>query len=476
MDAEVKSPEYWVNYTVPVGSKLDSKRIARLHDVQVRDGDRIAIPWQEEGDITPEPRLLPYAPYFEQKYVDLEVEHIWRKQWQVACREEDIPNVGDRINYDIVNDSYFVVRTGETEFKAFHNVCRHRGRKLCQGKESGDIRCPFHGWTFSTDGDLIWVPYEQEFPDLNKEHYGLVEAKCETWGGNVFINPDPDAGPLADALGPLTRHFAEYPQEDRYTAIRVLVYAHCNWKTNQEAFQEGYHVVQTHADGMPMFGSVGTQVDCFSEGSGYISRLCTPGMTTDAYLVDDVTPRQGLELFCQAYNLPMPPEGRGNDPVDARKYAADETRKKIEAMTNKDWSHEPVSYFIDMAKYFMFPNQHIWWGEGLPWWYKFTPYGDDPTKSIMEYRMLLPIPADGKRPPVPEPIVVNFGQKAESYEELGTVGHIMDQDISNMEACQRGMMAAPKSISYATTSKYQEQQVTRFYEIYDELLGIKTND
>jgi len=145
-------------------------------------------------------------------------------------------------------------------------------------------------------------------------------------------------------------------------------------------------------------------------------------------------------------------------------------------MTGKDWSKEPVSYFIDMAKYFMFPNLHPWWGEGLPWWYKFTPYHDDPTKSVLEFRMLLPIPADGKRPPVPEPIIVDFGQKAESYPELGAVGHIMDQDVANMEACQRGMMAAPKGINFATTSSYQEQQVTRFYEIYDKLLGLDTND
>ncbi len=476
MDAEVKSPEFWVNFVVPVGSTLDTARIPTLHDIQEKDGDGIAPLWREVGDIRPEPRMMPYAPYFEQKFVDLEVEHIWRKLWQVACRDEDIPNVGDRISYDIVHDSYFVVRTAENEFKAYHNVCRHRGRKLCEGLENGDIRCPFHGWTYTNEGNLKWLPFEQEFPALNRDHHKLVEVQCDTWGGNIFINPDPKASPLADSLGPLTRHFATYPQEERYTAFKVIVHANCNWKTNQEAFQEGYHVVQTHADGMPMFGSVATQVDCFSEGKGFVSRVCTPGMTTDTYLIDDVTPKEGLVLFCKAYDLPLPPEDRGNDPVDARKYAADETRKRIETMTGKDWSKEPVSYFIDMAKYFMFPNHHPWWGEGLPWWYKFTPYRDDPTKSVLEFRMLLPIPADGKRPPVPEALVVDFGQKAESYAELGAVGHIMDQDVANMEACQLGMMAAPKGINYATTSHYQEQQITRFYEIYDELLGLDSDD
>lgn len=471
MDAETKSPEYWIDYEVEVGSKL--KNAPTLREIQEADGDRITIPFQDPGDIQPAARLISYAPYFERKYVDLEVEHIWRKQWQIACREEDIPEIGDRTTYDIVHDSYVVIRTGKKSFKAYHNSCRHRGRKLCEGKGHGEhLRCPFHGWTFGNDGKLKWIPFEQEFPHVDKKHYGLIPVQVDTWGGNVFINPDPAAPPLKQALGPLVKHFRKYPQEERYTAFRVLINLNCNWKTAQEAFLEGYHVVQTHADGMPMFGSVSSQVDCWSEGLGYVSRLCTPGMTTDWYLANDVTPRQGLELYCAAYGMEPPPEGRGHDAVDARRYAAEAQRKRIEELTGKDWSHEPVAYWIDMAIYFMFPNFHPWWGEGIPWYYNFRPAGADPERSQLEYRMLLPLPADGTRPPVPDPIVVDFGEKAESYPELGPTGHIIDQDIANMEAVQAGMKAAPKGTDVATTSRYQEMQIRRFYEIYDRLLGL----
>jgi hypothetical protein len=129
-----------------------------------------------------------------------------------------------------------------------------------------------------------------------------------------------------------------------------------------------------------------------------------------------------------------------------------------------------------MAKYFMYPNHHPWWGEGLPWWYKFTPYGRDPDKSVMEYRMLLPIPKDGKRPEVPEAIIINFGEKAEDNPALGTTGHIVDQDMSNMNAVQRGFKAAADGAAYMTLSQYQEAKIRRFHEIYDQRLGLKIND
>jgi len=475
MNQEVTSPDFWSDYKVEVGHRVDN--VLNLHDIQSKDGDHIADPFLAPGDLEPAPRLISYAPYYEPRYVNLEVERIWRKEWQIACREEDIPNVGDRVSYDIVHDSYIVIRTAANTFKAFHNACRHRGRKLCDGKDSGDLRCPFHGWTFSNDGDLKWVPYDQEFPNLDRSRYGLIPVQCESWGGNVFINPDRSAPPLLESVGPLAAHFRKYPQEGRYTALRILVQCQCNWKTAQEAFMEAYHVVQTHSDGMPMFGSASTQVDVWSEGRGFVSRLATPGMTTDAYVTGMVTARQGLELFCNAYSLPFPPDGRGEDLVDARAYIAEKSCERLQDLTGNDYSDEPVSYWLDMAKYFMFPNFHPWWGENLPWWYNFTPYGSDPDRSIMELRVLVPIPASGERPPVPDALVIGFGERATpTHPELGILAHLIDQDLYNMEAVQKGMRAAPAGADFATTSVYQEKKVRRFHEIYDEMLGLDGDD
>jgi len=471
-------PSYWKDYGKPESGSVVVD-VPTLESILDADNQERAAPLRKRGDYQPEPRLITYDRYTDPKYVPLEVEHIWNKQWQVACREEDIPNVGDRVSYDVVNNSFMVVRTSPTEIKAFYNSCRHRARKLCSGptKSHGkDIRCPFHGWVYDLDGKLEWIPLAQEFPHVDAQHNSLVPVKVATWGGNVFINPDPNAAPLEESLGILVDHYKNYPIEERYTAMRILIKVRCNWKAAQEAFMEGYHVVETHADGMPMFGSAATQVDVWSAGKGFVSRLCTPGMTTDVYIADRVTPREGLMLYCHAQELPLPPEGRGLTPVDARRYAAEAKRATLEAQTGRDFSREPVSYFIDMAKYFMFPNHHPWWGEGLPWWYNFTPIGDNPDHSMMEIRVLLPIPADGQRPPVPEPIELDFDEKGADRPELGAMGHIIDQDLANMLAVQQGFKAAAPGTAYMTLANNHEAKIRHFHEVYDRLLGLDADE
>jgi len=445
-----------------------------FEDILALDEEAPPTILKEAGDAHPGPRPISFDRYFDQRYVDLEVEHIWRKQWQVVCREEDLPKVGDRINYDIVDDSYLVVRSGEHEFKAFYNSCRHRGRKLCEARESGrDIRCAYHGWTYGLDGALDWIPLEQDFPQVDRKHSGLVPIRVATWGGNVFINPDPNAPPLSAALGPLVEHFERYDIGARYTSARMIIEVGCNWKAAQEAFAEGYHVLETHTDGMPMYNSVATRIDCWSQGLGYVARLITPGVVSDSWVADRVSPRETLEMYCKAYNLTPPPADRGLTPADARKYVAQDRARRLHDDTGKDWSTEPTSYFVDQCKYFLFPNHSPFWGEGMPRWQTFKPLGRDPNSCQMEFRTLLPVPASGERPPVPEPIHVKLGESVkERYPILGQAAHLLDQDLDNMCANQRGFKAAAANASFMTLSDTQEAILRRFNELYDQVVGL----
>jgi nitrite reductase/ring-hydroxylating ferredoxin subunit len=462
---------YHIDYGKPEpGSRIEN--VPTFADVLKADGDALPPLLRETGNHSPAPRLVTFDRYYSQDIFDMEVEKIWKKYWQVACREEDIPNVGDRISYDVVNMSFVVVRTGPDEFRAFHNACRHRGRKLCDKRGSGKhLQCAFHGWTYGLDGKLMWVPFEQEFPDLVPERYALHEVKTARWGGNVFINPDRGAPPFDSTLGPLTRHWVDCPQEDRYTSLYVRKKIRCNWKAAQEAFNEAYHVVETHADGMPMFGSALTQIDCWEEGNARINRLATPGMVVDPYISERLTTHDGLKVFCSAYGFEPPPEGRGHTATDARKYAAEQMRKRVEEASGRDFSAHPVSYFLDMVKYVVFPNFHPWWGEMLPWWYRFLPYGNDPEASTMEIRVLLPIPADGKAPPAAEILEIDFDEKGVDFPQLGALGHLVDQDMSNMVAVQKGFKAAALGENFLTLAPRAEAQIGHFYEIYDEIMG-----
>lgn len=217
----------------------DTTGMMMFDEILKADGEVRSAALNDRGTYRPRPRSIPFSRYTDPALVELELEHIWGKCWTVACREEDIPNVGDRTRYDIVDTSYVIVRSAPDTIRAFYNSCRHRGRRLCYGPSSGDkIQCPFHGWTWNLDGNLAWVPSRQDFPHVRNEKFGLIEVRVERWGGNVFINPDPDAAPLADALGVLKQHYLESAQEERFTALRMHKKIRANWKLAQEAFME----------------------------------------------------------------------------------------------------------------------------------------------------------------------------------------------------------------------------------------------
>lgn len=437
-------------------------------------GETIPATVSDRGTHRPENRPLAYKYYLEPKYVAEEKEKIWKKQWQVACRTEDIPNVGDRVAYDVGSLSFLIVRSSENTFKAFWNSCRHRARRLCGDKpESGDIiQCPFHAWSYDLDGKLAWVPRQEEFPNL-QGGTGLRPVKCDAWGGNVFINPDLGAAPLKDALGVMPQHFQDCPQEERYTAVRLKKKVRINWKSGLEAFLEGYHVLTTHPSGMPIFGSTYTQTDCWDDGISSVSRLITPALVPDGWVKDEVTPRLSLDLFCNTYDLPAPPPERGETVADARDYAAKMTAEKLLTNSGVDFRDRSISYLVDMHQWFSFPAFFPWWGEGLPWWYNFTPYGDSPDECVMEIRLLLPTPANGQTPEAAETVWIDFDEQGRDYPETGQVGYIMDEDMENMEEVHKGMKATDPLVARPILAAQQEIRVKHFHEAYIRAMGIK---
>jgi hypothetical protein len=91
-----------------------------------------------------------------------------------------------------------------------------------------------------------------------------------------------------------------------------------------------------------------------------------------------------------------------------------------------------------MAKYFVFPNHHPWWGEALPGWYRFMPVGDHPNESILEVRVTAPIPSKGPRPAPAQPIDIDFDTRTSDIPELGAIGYILEQDMQNLVEIQKG--------------------------------------
>ena len=121
--------------------------------------------------------------YFSKTWHDREVTHVWRKTWQLACRVEEIPNVGDHVVYDIVHDSLIVTRvgTGPNDIRAYVNSCLHRGTQLrTEGGNAKQFRCPFHGFTWDLEGKLRVVPSAWDFPGLDRSEERRVGKECRS--------------------------------------------------------------------------------------------------------------------------------------------------------------------------------------------------------------------------------------------------------------------------------------------------------
>src|SRR5262245_8267918 len=218
---------------------------------------------------------VPVARYTSREFHELEKEKVWRRVWQMACREEDIPKVGDTCVYEICDMSILVVRSAPETIQAYWNVCLHRGRLLREfDGNATELRCPCHGFCWNLNGSLKQVPCEWDFPHVEerRDEFNLPEVKVGTWGGFVFINMDPNCEPLEDFLGGLPWQFKDWKLEKRAKTVHVARIFPTNWKVVQEAFSEAFHVVATHPQLLAAIGDANSEYGW----EGNFSRAITP--------------------------------------------------------------------------------------------------------------------------------------------------------------------------------------------------------
>lgn len=390
------------------------------------------------------------ARYISREWHELEVENLWRSVWQFACRENDIPEVGDHIVYDIALDSYIVIRTTLGEIKAYPNACLHRGRRLKEyAGRCEEIRCPFHGFTWTLDGRLNHIPAQWDFEHIQDDRFSLPECQVGTWAGFVMINPNPEAEPLENFLGEIVEQFEVWDLAHRYTQAHVAKVIHANWKIAQEAFCEALHVNATHPQILPYLGDTNTQVDIWDN----FARAITPGGTPSPLL--DWTPTQDEMMRAMTDTrhdelTPMPvAEGESMRAVGA---AASRERWRPAAGERVDRMSD--AEMMDSIDYTVFPNFHPW-GAFNRIVYRFRPHGDDHRRAIMECIFLAPY--RGERPPN---AAVHFLQEHETFTdapELGMLGKVFNQDLFNMAKVQRGLETTRKP--GITLSNYQESKI-----------------
>ncbi len=222
--------------------------------------------------------LIPDA-YTSEDFHTLERERLFRRNWVPVCIADDVAEPGDIQVVEVAGQSLILCRTPAGELKAHHNVCRHRGARLCDagGKGQRLIRCPYHGWAYDLDGDCRAAPHFTASmlasdAAFERADMALHPVRVATWAFLVFVCLDDAAPGLETALGDLPARLAGYPLQEfrvnRRREYRVLA----NWKLVAENFVEYYHLPLVHPALLPV-----SPVESHYrwQGRGKYAGLCT---------------------------------------------------------------------------------------------------------------------------------------------------------------------------------------------------------
>lgn len=413
---------------------------------------------------------IPFDRNTSKVFFNLEMERMWPRVWQWACREEHIPDIGDWIVYDIGDYSILVVRDEDGTPKAYVNSCMHRGTKLRKSGTHGhshELRCPFHGWSWTLAGELKRVPCQWDAPHVSARSHGLVPVRAEVWGGFVFINMDDDAPPLEDYLQPLQQHFAPYALENRYIELHIEKELFCNWKAAIEAFVENYHTQETHPQLLVANADEGTQYDIFTP---IISRFFSANGISSPHLDSPLNEPELIEsMLIGARSMVDADLLKVGEGESARVVLARVMRTVLGDVYRTDLSRFTDTEIIDVAQYGVFPNMILFPGLTLPAVYRFRPLGNDPDRTLFEILILREAPQDGRRPEPAEPVRLS---EAQSYREApgfdGFLADIYDQDTDNLRSQQEGFKAARKKGQ--TLLNYQEVRVRHLHQTLDWFL------
>ena len=411
---------------------------------------------------------VPRARYTSPEFAALEAEYVWGHTWQMACREEDIPEAGDHVVYDVGDESLIVTRTATAAVRAFNNSCLHRGTKLrVEDGRVGSFRCPFHGWRWDLDGSLVEVPCDWDFPALRSDPMAacLPEAKVATWAGFVFVNLDPNTAPFECYAAKLIEHFADLPFARSYKAFHAVKEVAANWKVCMEAFSEAYHVLATHPQLVGFSGDANSEYSIWPDAP-YVTRFVHAFGVQSPHLGLDAPEQRVVDAF-----LAFSARGGGErveaaEGQSAREVVAELFRRRMIATFQTDLSDVSDAEILDAILYHLFPAFAPWAGVGQSLIYRWRP-GPTPDTCFMDVMRLQPLP-DGTRPPPAPQIRLTLEQDWADAPGIGTLGAVLAQDMSNLPRVQAGLKSSGKrTVSFG---RYQEGRLRMLHRTIDRFI------
>ena len=410
-----------------------------------------------------------------------EDEKMWPNVWQFAAREEDFPEPGDTVVYEIGDKSFLLVRQRDYSIRAFYNACLHRGRKLrTECGPATQLRCPFHGFTWNNDGSLKEIPGDWDFEHLQNKDMSLPELRVECWQGFVLITENHDLPSFREWIGPGVEHFDNWRLEECHTAAWVGKVIPANWKVVAEAFMEAWHSIVTHPQILGFTADANTRYDLYGD---HMNRAITASAALSPHLKgkdqqyvieslakftggagDARSRRGGIEATQELHGFDA------DDPWLARKLLAKGNREAFKAQNGHDYSRYTDSEMLDNFTYNVFPNWSPWGGMAPNIVYRWRPWHDT-DNCLMEVRILIRTPV-GEKAPKSQPMrLVPEGEPFAAASDLigAALAGVFDQDMANLPHVQTGMKAS--KTQRLELGAYQESRIRHFQNTLQKYLS-----
>ena len=225
---------------------------------------------------------LPARYYVDPAYFREEQEWFFGSMWFYAGRAEEIPARGDYVLREVAGESLILVRGESGSIRAFYNVCRHRGTRLCEalsGSTGSTIRCPYHAWAYSLDGQLVGAPHMERVEGFQMEDYPLIGLSVDVWDGFVFLHfHQHPVDRLPGQLAGMDEKFRAWSMGDLRVGQRITYDVAANWKLLIHNYSECLHCPGVHP--------------ALQKLSHYLSGENEPA--DDGYLGGRMAPRDGV--------------------------------------------------------------------------------------------------------------------------------------------------------------------------------------
>jgi phenylpropionate dioxygenase-like ring-hydroxylating dioxygenase large terminal subunit len=214
---------------------------------------------------------LPGWVYHDSEYFRVEMARLIRPSWQIVCHANEIAEAGEWRTLEILGESILVIRGDDGTARAFANVCRHRGSRLVDG-EAGcakRLTCPYHAWTYASDGRLVGVPQREDYPGLDPASLGLAPVALENWRGFLFVRLEGGGPSVAEMMAPHESEVAPHRFEDLQAIGRITMRPRdVNWKNVADNYSDGLHIKVAHPGLTRLFGG-----DYRIEAGAHVDRM-----------------------------------------------------------------------------------------------------------------------------------------------------------------------------------------------------------